>query len=172
MTTILQTPTLSGLRWTPNALCLRVVSSVLAVAISGRYAVGLTDLMGPAGLALLGGAAVAWLVMLMLIHRLSPADLRWPRLDWAIWTMTVGSVVMAVALLVAGLWQRLAGPGSAVLAILLGGLLVADAAMAWVLTRNAPAVEVTRGQALLIWLPGMNGLLATLVAATWWLERS
>ena len=157
-------------RWTPPVWCFRSVAAALAVAVSGRYGLWLADLLGPWGGALLGGAAAAWAVLLGLVAWRSPGVWRWPRVDWCVWTMTVGSVVMAAALLAVAVVERMAraeagGMTNPVAATLLGGLLVADAAMAWVLTRNAPAVGMPRPLALLLWLGGMNGFLAAFVIA-------
>ena len=105
--------------------------------------------------------------------------------------MTVGSVVMALALLAASLVAAWLPPPLAplappvpldefgttpmpVLLTLLIGLGVADLAMGWVLVRNAPAVGLGRRRAAGLWIGGMNGFLGLVLAAallTHWMQR-
>ncbi len=120
---------------------------------------------------------MAWGILLAVLWKLSPSSMRWARLDWAIWTMTVGSVVMAIALLVSDLTYQsseavMRTSEELKLWVLLGGLAVADGAMGWVLTRNAPSVGISRFRAAAIWIGGMNGFLLAVAGGVWCLERS
>lgn len=149
--------------WHPDGWCFRGVTTVLALAVSGMYAFLLFDQLGVIGATLLVGAGLAWPALLAGVWIFSAARWRFARLDWCLWTMTVGSVAMALALLL-----NLFTPNP--ILTLLGGLLFADVAMGWVLTRYALTVGVQRTTALLLWVGGMNGLLAAIVAGVWLIE--
>ncbi|MEM1027905.1 MAG: hypothetical protein AAGJ38_07455 [Planctomycetota bacterium] len=146
--------------WHPNCWCYRGVATTLALAVSGMYGLFLTQTLGILGAGVLLGAAIAWPIFLALVWFSTPPALRFARLDWGLWAMTVGSVVMAMGLL-ATLIGSIAGWPP--LATLLSGLLVADVAMGWVLTRYAPGVAVSRRAALLMWVGGMNLFLLAFV---------
>lgn len=148
------------INWHPDGWCFRGVTCVLALAVSGVYGVALTSELGVIGAVLLIAAGLAWCVLHAGLWRCSPPRLRPARVDWCLWTMTVGSVAMALGLLAAAITGR-------TLPALLGGLSVADVAMGWVFTRYAPTVRVSRTAALLLWVTGMNGLLIAAVGVVW-----
>lgn len=147
--------------WHPDSWCFRSVAITLAVAVSGLYALLLTEPLGILGAALLIGAGSAWPALLLGVWFRSEVKLRFARIDWCIWTMTVGSVAMTLGLLAAYVGQIL---WLEPLWILVGGLFIADVAMGWVFTRYAPAIGVRRLDAMILWIGGMNGFLMILLA--------
>lgn len=154
--------------WHPDCWCFRGVTTTLAFAVSGMYGLLLTEQLGSLGAATLVGAGLAWPTLLAAVWFRSPPVWRFARLDWCLWTMTVGSVAMTLGLLATAVGQLVdLDP----LVTLLGGLLLANVAMGWVFTRYAPALGVKRNTALLIWVGGMNGFLAAVVGLAAWLER-
>jgi len=153
-------PPAPSTRWMPSPACFRGVLITLTCGVSLAYAAADTSAL-PARLGIaVTTAAVAWGVLFGLAWALSPAALRTPRFDWCLWTVTVGSMFMLAWLALsqtaaaAGLDPRFTRWGP------LLGLATADVAMAWVFTHYAPTVAIRRRDALLIWIPGMNGLLA------------
>lgn len=155
------TAALAPTPWHPPPRATRGVLIILTCAVSLAYAAaGVAHTLPVHPGAAVGVAALAWCGLFGLTWRLSPAAHRVARFDWCLWTVTVGSVVMLV-------WLA-AGQAAAACEIAphltryapLAGLANANLAMAWVFTRYAPAVAVRRRDALLIWIGGMNGLLA------------
>lgn len=154
--------------WHPDCWCFRGVTTALAFTVSGMYGLLLADRLGVLGGAILMGAGLAWPTLLAVVWFRSPTGWRFARLDWCLWTMTVGSVAMTLGLLATAVGQLVdLNP----LITLLGGLVLADVAMGWVFTRYAPTLDVKRTTALLIWVVGMNGFLAGVVGLAAWLER-
>ena len=140
-----------------------LVTLTFAVSLSYAATQAATDIADALPIHLgvaVGVAALAWCGLFGLTWALSPVAQRVPRFDWCLWTVTVGSVWMLAWLAlsqsatVAGLDPALTRWGP------LFGLATANVAMAWVFTRYAPTVAVRRRDALLIWIGGMNGLLA------------
>ncbi len=153
--------------WHPDCWCFRGVTTALALGISGMYGLLLADRLGTLGGATLIGAGLAWPTLLAAIWCRSEPAWRFARLDWCLWTMTVGSVAMTLGLLATAVITPL---GFDPLVALLGGLLLADVAMGWVFTRYAPSLGVTRTIALLLWIVGMNGFLTAVIALAALLE--
>lgn len=148
-------------RWMPDPACFRGVLIALTCAVSLAYgAAGVADTLPIRLDVAVTTAAAAWGALFSLTWALSPRALRTPRFDWCLWTVTVGSMFM-LAWLALGQTAAAAGvdPGLTRFAPLVG-LVNANLAMAWVFTRYAPTVAVRRRDALLIWIGGMNGLLA------------
>lgn len=146
--------------WQPNRWCLRVVAVVLSLGVSGMYGILLTEHLAEYGMAILVGAGMAWLILLTCIWFCSQAKWRFARLDWCLWTMGIGSVVMTVALLAA---TALPVFGLSPSLILLVGLVLADITMGWVLISQAPKLEVKHATAAWTWLVGMNGFLLAFI---------
>ena len=157
--------------WHPDGWCFRGVTTTLAVAVSAMYGLLLAAQLGSLGAAVLIGAGLAWPMLLLGVWTQSDPAWRFARLDWCLWTMTVGSVAMTLGLLAAATNALLVQPVSP-LVPLLGGLLIADVAMSWVLTRYAPTVNVARPLALTLWVGGMNGFLAAVCGLAALLERT
>lgn len=145
----------------PDAAGARGTFIALTCAVSLAYAAASTADTLPVHLGgAVGIAALAWCGLFGLTWWLSPAAQRVPRFDWCLWTVTVGSMVMLVWLAL-GQAAAAAGLRSELTRVApLAGLATADLAMAWVFVRYAPTVAVRRHEALLIWVGGMNGLLA------------
>ncbi|MEM6459918.1 MAG: hypothetical protein AAF710_11070 [Planctomycetota bacterium] len=173
-------PTLPQL---PSAAALRVF--LVAVTLTASLMLGLYALAfvyAPWVAAVVTAAAACWVALFCGVWFAPPADLRWPRIDWCLWTVGVGSVVLlagavAVLLTFVGLglidqhlpwsWNQFIGNWLAP-AILPGAtLLVADGVMAHAMIRHAPRVGVSRRCAAAIWFGGMNGLLLAMVATAW-----
>ena len=153
--------------WYPNGWCLRGTAVALALAVSGMFGMVVAQPFGVLGVVTLIGAGLAWPTLLIGVWLSSAPAWRFARLDWCLWIMTVGSVVMAMGLCVYFvriiLWVELPNPKL----FLLGGLFAADAAMGWVMTRYAPSVEISRITAGMLWIVGMNGFLLTILTLTY-----
>lgn len=156
--------------WHPDGWCFRGVTTTLAVGVSGMYGLLLAGQLGALGAAMLIGAGLAWPTLLVGVWMRSAPAWRFARLDWCLWTMTVGSVAMTLGLLAAATNALLPQP-FAPLVPLLGDLLLADVAMGWVFTRYAPTVGVARSVAIALWVGGMNGFLAAVCGLAVLLER-
>ncbi|MEM1109419.1 MAG: hypothetical protein AAGH99_12105 [Planctomycetota bacterium] len=154
--------------WQPDGWGFRGTTTTLALAVSGIYGLLFAEQFGIPGAATLIGAGIAWPLLLAAVWLRSEPAWRLARLDWCLWTMTVGSVVMAFGLLATTIAIPL---GMNPLATLAGGLLAADIAMGLAFTRYAPALSVRCRTALLIWVLGMNGFLFGVVTLAAWLER-
>jgi len=154
------------LAWHPDGWYFRGVAVALALAVSCLFAICMAQPFGTLGVVTLIGAGLAWPTLLAVVWFLSDPLWRFARLDWCLWAMTVGSVVMAMGLCTyfvrLVLWIDLPAPEL----FLLGGLLTADVAMCFVLTRCAPSVGVSRTAAALMWIAGMNGFLLTILMIT------
>ena len=144
----------------PNPACFRGVLIALTCGVSLAYAAADTRMLPVSVGVAIPTAALAWVALFGLTWKFSPPALRIPRFDWCLWTVTVGSMFM-LAWLALGQAAAAAGidPELTRFAPLVG-LANANVAMAWVFTRYAPTVAVRRRDALLIWIGGMNGLLA------------
>ena len=158
--------------WHPDGWCFRGVATALSLAVSGAYAVWGFEAFGFSGASVLLAAGLAWPLLLAGVTVMSPRGFRRARIDWCIWTMTVGSTAMAMGL-TAFLVLMIGGVSLSVdpWVALLGGLVLADAAMGWVFTRYAPTVGVGRWTAVGVWVLGMNGFLFAVVACAIALER-
>ncbi|MEM9883927.1 MAG: hypothetical protein AAF800_13525 [Planctomycetota bacterium] len=173
-------PTLPQL---PSAAALRVF--LVAVTLTASLMLmlyALAFVFAPWVAAVVIAAAACWVVLFAGVWLGSPRRLRWPRIDWCLWTVGVGIVVLlagaaAVLLTFVGLglidqhlpwsWNRFIGVWLGP-AILPGAtLLAADGLMAHAMIRHAPRVGVPRRLAAAVWFGGMNGLLLALVAAAW-----
>ncbi|MEL7089113.1 MAG: hypothetical protein AAGL98_11845 [Planctomycetota bacterium] len=144
----------------------------LALAVSGMYAAWGYNAFDFFGAGVLFAAGLAWPVFLGGLYVLSSADWRWARIYWGLWTMTVGTAVMAVGLCAATL-LALAFTGLSVYPwwALLGGLWLADVAMGGLLVGYAPGVGITRPVALGLWVGGMNGFLVAVCGLAVLFER-
>ncbi len=145
----------------PFSAAMRGLFITLTCAVSLAYAAaGVANTLPVHPGAAVGVAALAWCGLFGLTWKLSPAAQRIARFDWCLWTVTAGSVVMLVWL---ALGQAAAAWGIAPTLspyAPLAGLINANLVMTWTFTRHARAVRVRRRDALLIWIGGMNGLLA------------
>ncbi|MEM9418521.1 MAG: hypothetical protein AAGA25_05620 [Planctomycetota bacterium] len=149
--------------WTPNRWCFRVAAVVLSLGVSGMYGILLTEHLAEYGMAILLGAGIAWFVLLSGVWFSSQSKWRFARMDWCLWTMAVGSIMMTIALLAA---TALPSLGFDPMPLLLGGLLLADLTMGWALISQAPKLEVKRVTAALTWIVGMNGFLLAFLGLT------